>query len=55
MRRVVARGRRARGRANRVLFDAAGKSFISFDDYAVAILDEIEHPTHPRARMTVTY
>jgi len=40
---------------DRVLADAAGKSFISFDDYAVALLDEIEHPTHPRARMTVAY
>jgi hypothetical protein len=40
---------------DRVLFDATGKSFISFDDYAVALVDEIEHPTHPRARMTVAY
>lgn len=30
-----------------------GRSFISFDDYAVALVDEIERPTHPRSRMTV--
>lgn len=38
-----------------VLSDANGKSFISYDDYAAALLDEIEHPTHARARMTVAY
>ena len=38
-----------------LLVDAKGKSFISYEDYAKAILDEIEHPTHPRARMAVAY
>jgi uncharacterized protein len=37
------------------LSDSDGKSFISYEDYAKAVLDEIEHPTHPRARMTVAY
>src|SRR6185312_11241035 len=38
-----------------LLTDANGKSFISYEDYAKAVLDEIEHPTHSRARMTVAY
>ena len=38
-----------------LLVDAAGKSFISYEDYAKALIDEIESPTHPRARMTVAY
>jgi len=31
-------------RWNQFLVDAAGRSFITFEDYAVAILDEMEHP-----------
>jgi uncharacterized protein len=38
-----------------LLTDPKGKSFISLEDFAKALLDEIEHPTHPRARMTVAY
>jgi uncharacterized protein len=38
-----------------LLTDPKGKSFISYEDFAKALLDEIEHPTHPRARMTVAY
>ena len=38
-----------------LLTDANGKSHISYDDYAIALVDEIERPTHPRARMTVAY
>jgi putative NADH-flavin reductase len=38
-----------------LLVDEKGKSFISYEDYAKAVLDEIEHPTHSRARMTVAY
>ena len=38
-----------------LLADEKGKSFISYEDYAKAVLDEIEHPTHPRARMAVAY
>ena len=32
-----------------------GKSHISYEDYAVALLDEIEMPAHHRARFTVGY
>lgn len=35
--------------------DAQGKSFISAEDYAVALLDEIETPQHIRQRFTVAY
>jgi uncharacterized protein len=38
-----------------LLVDGNGKSFISYEDYAKAVLDEIDHPTHPRARMTAAY
>lgn len=40
---------------DRVLFDAAGNSAISFPDYAIAMADEVEAPRHPRARFTVGY
>ena len=32
-----------------------GESRISVEDYAVAFLDELEHPTHIRQRFTVAY
>lgn len=32
-----------------------GKSWISYEDYAVAMLDEIEQPKHVRRRFTVGY
>ena len=38
-----------------LLKDAAGKSAISMEDYAVALLDEIEQPRHVRARFTLAY
>jgi len=38
-----------------LLFDEAGKSSISFEDYAVALVDELERPGHVRARFTVGY
>lgn len=38
-----------------VVTDAEGESYISGADLAVAILDEIEHPQHPRKRFTVGY
>lgn len=40
---------------DRLLFDANGKSAISVEDYAIAILDEAEHPRHPNQRITVAY
>ncbi|WER47142.1 NAD(P)-dependent oxidoreductase [Cupriavidus sp. WKF15] len=38
-----------------LLADAAGKSRISMEDYAIAMLDEIEKPAHPRQRFTIGY
>jgi hypothetical protein len=38
-----------------ILFDAHGKSFISFEDYAVAVLDELERPQHVGRRFGVAY
>ena len=32
-----------------------GKSWISFEDFAVALADEIERPAHIRSRFTVGY
>lgn len=40
---------------DQLLTDAAGKSWISFEDYAVALVDEIERPAHSRQRFTVGY
>ena len=40
---------------DQLLVDAAGKSFISFEDYAVAVLDELEHPQHIGRRFGVAY
>ncbi|CAG2159474.1 NAD(P)-dependent oxidoreductase [Cupriavidus numazuensis] len=38
-----------------LLADAAGKSWISMEDYSIAMLDEIERSAHPRQRFTVGY
>jgi len=38
-----------------LLIDADGKSHISLEDYAVAMLDEVETPRHHRERFTVGY
>ena len=40
---------------NQLISDANGRSFISMEDYAVALVDEIEHPQHIRGQMTVGY
>ena len=37
------------------LRDANGRSWISYEDYAVALVDEIEEPSHSRCRFTVGY
>jgi len=37
------------------LFDAAGESTISGEDFATAVLDEIEHPTRRRAQIHFAY
>jgi uncharacterized protein len=41
--------------SEQMLFDAEGKSFISFEDYAVAVLDELEQPKHVGQRFGVAY
>lgn len=38
-----------------LLADASGKSWISMEDYAIAMADEVEAPKHPRQRFTVGY
>ncbi|WDS35027.1 NAD(P)-dependent oxidoreductase [Pseudoxanthomonas sp.] len=38
-----------------LLFNAEGTSAISFEDYAMALVDELEHPAHSRQRFTVGY
>jgi hypothetical protein len=38
-----------------ILFDASGRSNISREDYAVAMIDELERPAHHRERFTVGY
>lgn len=40
---------------DQLLADADGKSWISMEDYAIAMADEIEKPAHPRQRFTVGY
>jgi putative NADH-flavin reductase len=46
---------RYRTTGEQLLFDAEGKSFISFEDYAVAVLDELERPEHVGERFGVAY
>ena len=41
--------------ADSLLTGADGKSWISFEDFAIALLDEVEHPKHVHARFTVGY
>ena len=38
-----------------LLVDEKGDSFISVEDYAVAMLDELENPKHHKERFTVAY
>ena len=40
---------------NELLVDATGKSRISMEDFAIAFVDELEHPKHNRQRFTVGY
>jgi putative NADH-flavin reductase len=40
---------------DQLLTAADGRSWISFEDFAVALADEIERPAHLRARFTVGY
>lgn len=40
---------------DQLLVDAQGESRISLEDYAVAMIDELERPAHARRRFTVGY
>lgn len=40
---------------DKFLVDDKGKSFITFEDYAVAVLDELERPQHVAKRFGVAY
>ena len=55
---VIAPGQRTgvfRLGADAMLFAADGSSTISAEDYAVAMIDELERPAHSRRRFTVGY
>jgi len=55
---VVAPGQRTgkfRLGADQLLVGVSGKSEISVEDYAVAMIDELERPAHRRQRFTVGY
>ena len=40
---------------DQLLVDHAGRSAISMEDYAIALVDELERPAHVCARFTVGY
>ena len=40
---------------DQLLTAADGKSWVSYEDFAVALADEIERPAHIRKRFTVGY
>jgi putative NADH-flavin reductase len=40
---------------DQLLVDANERSHISYEDFAAAILDEIEEPRHIQRRFTVSY
>jgi uncharacterized protein len=55
---VIAPGERTgkfRTGGDQLLTDANGESRISVDDYAIALVDELEQPKNIRRRMTVAY
>jgi putative NADH-flavin reductase len=40
---------------NELLTDRTGRSWVSMEDFAIALVDELEHPRHLRQRFTVGY
>jgi putative NADH-flavin reductase len=46
---------RYRTGTDQLVVNTAGRSEISAEDFAVAVLDELEHPANLRRRMTVAY
>ncbi|HEX6005417.1 MAG TPA: NAD(P)-dependent oxidoreductase [Burkholderiales bacterium] len=53
--RPGARTGRFRLGGDRLLVDANGQSHISVEDFAMAMIDELERPAHSRRRFTVAY
>jgi putative NADH-flavin reductase len=49
------RTRKFRLGTKELISDAKGESRISFDDYAIAMVDEIEKPEHVRGSFSVGY
>ncbi len=49
------RTRKFRLGGDALLVDVQGKSWISFEDFAIALVDELETPGHSRQRFTVGY
>jgi uncharacterized protein len=47
--------RRYRTGGDRLLTDDKGERHISFEDYAVALVEELERGAHLRQRMSVAY
>ncbi len=41
--------------SNNLIVDEKGQSRISMEDYAIAMVDELEKPAHKRARFTIGY
>jgi putative NADH-flavin reductase len=41
--------------ANELIADDKGESRVSMEDYAIALVDELERPVHERARFTIGY
>ena len=53
---IFALGKRTgsyRSGRNRLLLNSTGQSYVSYEDFAIAILDEIENPQHRNSRFTV--
>jgi uncharacterized protein len=46
---------RYRTGGDKLVADAQGNSRISIEDYAVAVIDELEHPKHVKQRMSAGY
>ncbi len=40
---------------DQLMADASGNSHISMEDYAIALVDELETPRHSRQRFSVAY
>ena len=43
------------GKDDLIFDNAAGKSWVSFEDYAVALVNELENPINEHSRFTIGY